>query len=235
MTIHNALPVTTLNPRHRRSHAIADEIRVLILRGQLKAGDKLPTETNLCSQFGVSRTTLREAVQMLRSTGLLEVTPGRGSYVRSPSLSALMPSLILAARSQSYTQAEVISLRHVLQREALQNIQRQHARLKEPLRQLFAHTLNLNARAEENAETEAKWHLALQALSGNAMSGVMVQILLGLGAESRTQSYQTAESTTLRMHALLRINTALIEGDFAAAERTLAQLHTTSFSATRAA
>lgn len=81
-----SLAITPLLPRSRRSATIAESLRALITGGQLKPGDKLPTEAMLCQQFGVSRTTLREAIQMLRTNGLLEVTPGRGSFVRVPDI-----------------------------------------------------------------------------------------------------------------------------------------------------
>lgn len=70
------LPTVQRPEKVRRSTAVADCLREMITSGQLKPGDKLPTEEKLCQHFGVSRTTLREAVQSLRSAGILEVTPG---------------------------------------------------------------------------------------------------------------------------------------------------------------
>jgi DNA-binding FadR family transcriptional regulator len=52
-----------------------------ILAGDLPAGHKLPSETELIEEFGVSRTVVREAVTRLRAEGLVETFQGRGSFV----------------------------------------------------------------------------------------------------------------------------------------------------------
>ncbi|MBQ3078356.1 MAG: FadR family transcriptional regulator [Clostridia bacterium] len=49
----------------------------------LVPGEKLPNEAALCERFGVSRTTVREAVRSLAAQGVLEVRRGRGTYVSS--------------------------------------------------------------------------------------------------------------------------------------------------------
>jgi DNA-binding FadR family transcriptional regulator len=52
-----------------------------ILAGDLPAGHKLPSESQLIEEFGVSRTVIREAVTRLRAEGLVETFHGRGSFV----------------------------------------------------------------------------------------------------------------------------------------------------------
>lgn len=52
-----------------------------ILAGELPAGHKLPSETELIEEFAVSRTVVREAVTRLRAEGLVETFQGRGSFV----------------------------------------------------------------------------------------------------------------------------------------------------------
>ncbi|MCT7658961.1 FadR/GntR family transcriptional regulator [Mycobacterium deserti] len=52
-----------------------------ILAGDLPPGHKLPSETELIDEYGVSRTVVREAVTRLRAEGLVETFQGRGSFV----------------------------------------------------------------------------------------------------------------------------------------------------------
>jgi DNA-binding FadR family transcriptional regulator len=52
-----------------------------ILAGELPPGHKLPSESELMEEFGVSRTVIREAVTRLRAEGLVETFHGRGSFV----------------------------------------------------------------------------------------------------------------------------------------------------------
>ena len=67
--------------RKSLSKQIADLIEEKIRTGDYQIGDKLPTEPNLMEIFGVSRNTVREAVQSLTHSGLLETRQGDGTYV----------------------------------------------------------------------------------------------------------------------------------------------------------
>ncbi|MEB3210032.1 MAG: phosphonate metabolism transcriptional regulator PhnF [Leptolyngbyaceae bacterium] len=62
---------------------IADKLRQDIRQGVYKEGDKLPTEQRLAELFGVNRHTLRQAIALLRSDGLVRVEQGRGTFVAS--------------------------------------------------------------------------------------------------------------------------------------------------------
>jgi GntR family phosphonate transport system transcriptional regulator len=60
---------------------IADKLRQDIRQGVYKEGDKLPTEQQLAELFGVNRHTLRQAIALLRTDGLVRVEQGRGTFV----------------------------------------------------------------------------------------------------------------------------------------------------------
>ena len=63
------------------SSAVVDALRRQIIDGTLQPGDKLPAESALEQQFGVSRTVVREALSRLQTTGLVEKYRGKGTYV----------------------------------------------------------------------------------------------------------------------------------------------------------
>jgi GntR family transcriptional repressor for pyruvate dehydrogenase complex len=63
------------------AHRVVAGLKSRILDGSLAPGAKLPSETELIDEYGVSRTVVREAVTRLRAEGLLETFQGRGSYV----------------------------------------------------------------------------------------------------------------------------------------------------------
>ena len=71
----------------------ADEIRETleqrIVEGEFKDGERLD-EVSLAKRFGVSRTPLREALRMLAGSGLVELIPRRGAFVRHPGLVELL-------------------------------------------------------------------------------------------------------------------------------------------------
>jgi len=58
-----------------------DQIKELIMEGELQPGDKLPSETHLSRELDVSRSSIREALRALVSQGIIEVRSGAGAYV----------------------------------------------------------------------------------------------------------------------------------------------------------
>lgn len=60
---------------------VVQELTQLIQAGQLKRGDRLPTEAELIDQMQVSRTVVREAISHLQAHGLIETRHGIGSFV----------------------------------------------------------------------------------------------------------------------------------------------------------
>src|SRR5438309_132612 len=71
-------------PRRGLHGAVVHEIGVRIIRGDLTPGEPLPTEDELGSQLGVSRTVLREAVKVLAAKRLVESRPKTGTRVLEP-------------------------------------------------------------------------------------------------------------------------------------------------------
>ncbi|MEV5607809.1 GntR family transcriptional regulator [Streptomyces sp. NPDC052225] len=98
---------TTLNGSRRRGpQEIADDLRERIRAGELRAGDRLPTQATLAEEFGVERGTVRQALQLLQSDGLLSnISKGSPPRIASsvpgrdepqPTMVGLAPRLVEA-------------------------------------------------------------------------------------------------------------------------------------------
>ena len=79
---------------------IADQIEKRILNGELRCGDRLPTERELAEQFQASRTAVREAMKILAQKGLVEMRPGRGTIVIDGAPEAMQNSIGLVMKLQ---------------------------------------------------------------------------------------------------------------------------------------
>ncbi len=86
-------PIKRLPPVSLIPEQIQDAIKQFILDNQLKHGDKLPSENNLSQQLGVSRNSVREAVQSLATLGILEVRRGSGLYVKGFTLQPIIENI----------------------------------------------------------------------------------------------------------------------------------------------
>src|SRR5512143_3600157 len=69
-------------PKRRRLHEdVAEQVRDAILDGRFAPGTKLPPERELAAEFGVNRTSVREAIKVLEGLGLVSVRQGDGATV----------------------------------------------------------------------------------------------------------------------------------------------------------
>ncbi len=75
------------------SKTVVEQIELLILRGVLRPGERLPSERDLSDRMGVSRPSLREAVSELQESGLLETKAGSGIFVSDRLDSSFSPAL----------------------------------------------------------------------------------------------------------------------------------------------
>lgn len=103
----------------KTGEAVAALIRRRIVRGELPVGTKLPTEEELTEQFGIARTTLREALRILESQGLIHIKRGRGGggTVTMPDLSRLSESFAGALQMRHTTFDDLDSARRLIEPE----------------------------------------------------------------------------------------------------------------------
>ncbi len=110
-------PARARRPPREKPQQIADELRRLIVAGELSEGDSLGHEPELVERFGVSRPSLREALRILEAEGLITVVRGvlGGVVVHEPSerMTARTTALVLQARNVSV--ADVHDARRLLE------------------------------------------------------------------------------------------------------------------------
>ncbi len=174
----------------------AERIALSILRGEYPPGSTLPTETQMQATMDVSRTCLREALQILAGKGLITSRPKLGTIVR-PSmdwnyLDAKMLSWRQKAMPRQVFLEELMRIRTIIEPEAvalaavnasteqLENIRKAHGVM----------VAKNGVRSPETLEADVLFHRLILSASGNAL-------LSGLGAcieESlRSSIYATAE------------------------------------------
>jgi len=97
----------------RASDEVVQQVKARIFGGQLAPGDQLPSEKDLAERFGLSRITIRDALRVLESEGLIEIRVGArgGAFVARPSADRVSESLTTLLRFQQITIEELIEAR----------------------------------------------------------------------------------------------------------------------------
>lgn len=112
-------------PRRTLHDELLERLRQMIVDGDLAPGVKVP-EKDLCEQFAVSRTPLREALKVLANEGLVTLTPNRGAMVSELTLSDLEETFPVMGALEAL--AGELACRHVTEPE-LKRIRQIHDRM----------------------------------------------------------------------------------------------------------
>jgi len=153
------------------SEEIVDQIKDLISRGDLRPGQRIPSERELASFLGVSRPSVREAIMVLEAMGFLESRQGGGTYVRS-----------LADATMADPLANMVERRDPRMLHALTEVRigletwsayLAAKRAEEPeierLRELYAIMVEQASSGGWDAEIDAQFHLTITAATHNTL------------------------------------------------------------------
>ncbi|MGW7516237.1 FadR/GntR family transcriptional regulator [Streptomyces sp. NPDC054796] len=160
----------------RAYQRVAEQIEERILSGELPAGARLPAERELVNQFAVGRSTVREALRVLQSAGLVRSRPGDplGAEVLGVSPDNLSRALGRLTRSHVSTLGELVQFRMVLDAESNRLAARLHgeddlARMAEQIARM--ETLK-GAGLRAFSEADALFHQAVARASRNSLLGL---------------------------------------------------------------
>jgi DNA-binding FadR family transcriptional regulator len=160
---------------------IADELRRLIVAGDLDEGDSLGHEPDLIERFGVSRPSLREALRILEAEGLITVVRGvqGGVVVHRPDqrLTARTAALVLQSRNVSL--ADVFQARTIIEPAAVRLVAagRNRRSCARRLRSLIADEESAIDDPEAFGQANALFHSELVAMAGNQTLTILAEML----------------------------------------------------------
>jgi DNA-binding FadR family transcriptional regulator len=104
--------------KRKASHQVADALCGMLRSGSYRVGERMPSEQELGTELGVSRSTVREAVRELTSLGVLEIQHGRGTFVRSLRPDLLLRGDSLLEQPNDRIREELLEVRGIVEPEA---------------------------------------------------------------------------------------------------------------------
>lgn len=165
------------------SQAVIRQIELLILRGILRPGERLPSERELAERLEVSRPSLRDAIAHLQEAGLLSAKPGAGVYVADVLGSAFAPALIELFSRHDEAVFDYLSFRRDMEGLAAERAA-QHGSDTDlaVIQTLFAKMEAVHTRknADEEARLDAQFHMAIIEASHNVVMLHMMRSMYDL-------------------------------------------------------
>ena len=171
--------------RAKVSDEVAKQIKALISEGKLKPGDRLPPERELIKQFGISRPSLREALNSLVTMGFLEVKQAKRTYVKSVTSGRMQDPLSLLIQTDTQKIHDLIEVRKAMeawgayyaaQRASEEDIERLEKILKE-MKQAIEND-------QPWGKEDADFHLAIAQATHNTIQIHLMSTIYDLLKES---------------------------------------------------
>ena len=161
------------------SQVIEQKIEEAILQKKFSPGQKLPSEMELCAMFGVSRTSLREAVRMLSARGLLTIKKGSGIFVNDYSTDHGHKHMSLFLEL-SFDKSYILQLLEV-RKMSEPSIARQAAenRTEDDMKDLEGNLQDLIECDEHDAMLEAEIDMEFHSLVAKASGNPLIPIMMG--------------------------------------------------------
>ena len=215
-------------PLREKPQRIADEIRQLIVRGDLSEGEWLGREPDLIDRFGVSRPSLREALRILEAEGLISVKRGvlGGVIVHRPDerITARTAALVLQARNVPL--ADVYHARGMIEPVAARLVAASRSRRSAAaeLRRLIAEQLEVIDDPEAFGRANSRFHARLVELAGNQTLSLVAEMLNEIVARAVTAVSQAdagKDTGAIRLRGLrsqARLAALIEDGQATAAE-----------------
>ncbi len=174
---------------------VAEQLQMLIVEQKLKLGDQLAAERDLATEFGVSRTAIREATKILCERGLVQVDPGRGTFVVRPNVDSVAESIGLFVRMRGNPFAQLMEVRRTLEVEiAGLAAERAQATNLECMR-LAIERMDANIEVPEvYIEADHDFHQALAEAAQNEIFSLFTRSIVNLVQESRRLVMSKTES-----------------------------------------
>lgn len=217
-----ALPVERIRPAYRQ---VADQLRHCIVTGQLVAGQRLPIEPEMAKAFGVSRSTVREALGNLASSGLVMTRRGvnGGTWVAVPSTDQirgfLTDSIGLMMHAETLTEEGILEARLLLEVPVARlAAQRRNA---EQLQRLGSDVVRGRASEAEHRSRGRSFHLTLLEAAGNPLLDLMARPVFDVLTTRFVARASSTEFWTKVDNEHRLIHAAVLAGDADLAEETM--------------
>ncbi|MTH77319.1 FadR/GntR family transcriptional regulator [Paracoccus aestuariivivens] len=156
---------------------VRDELRRQILAGDYKPGDRLPSESRLTQEFGVSRTVVREAIAALRADGIVESKQGAGVFILPPS-EAGPPVFRDVDPDRVSSIIEILELRTALECDGAALAATRHSPAQEEeILEAFQRLTELARQHRPTAEADFAFHMAIARASNNSRFAEVLQLI----------------------------------------------------------
>lgn len=186
---------------------IIDELTDAILCGRWKPGDKIPTETELAAAFNTARNSVREAIKVLVSLGLLNIRRASGTYVATSFSDKMLNPLIYSFALESGSTKELLELRQMFHQNCVSlAIKNAHPedfdRIRQSCDDYVALLKDDTVTAEQLLDADIAFHDSVSQATHNILLQRISYVIERIGRPNRLESMKYVISINQRSYLI---------------------------------
>ena len=192
--------------RESLADVVVNKLQQQVTSGHYKVGEKLPSEPELMQQFGVGRSTIREAIRILANTGLIRVQQGLGTFVQlqQNTVEPFHQSLLRAEGADVNEVRQLLELK-IAEKAALNRTPEDIAVMTVLLQK--RHDAALRNEPEACIEADIQFHIRLAMASKNEVLADLYKII----ADKMKKSFMEVFITTETLLSKQSMHTSLLQ------------------------
>lgn len=161
--------------RRNKYEEVAADLVARLRQGEFQPGDRLPAERTLATEYGVSRSVIREAVRAMEQLGCVTSRVGGGSYVKTPDASSIADSFSIVFEQDGAFAEELIETRLILETQiARMAAQRRTQNQLEAMEQTITDMKEALDQGKPGEQLDARFHQLLADAAGNRVLAAAV-------------------------------------------------------------
>lgn len=219
-------PPKTDEETARGTERVLAYFRERILSGEMKTGERLPSERDLAATLNVGRPLLREAMRALAMLGLVDIRHGSGAFVGKADISVLTDFFTFSLAEEQNVSEDIVQARMAIECQAIRlACERATDADLDRIGGCLTALINTLSDPEKGGEADFRFHAAIvQASHSQALITLyraISELLVRSHVERRRTTYDSPEIIDDLVESHRRVFLSIVEGDGDAADRRL--------------
>lgn len=194
---------------------VAYEVKQYIVDGNLTPGDRLPSESELMTEYGVSRSSIREAIRLLRAENVVEIKKGVGTFVSQRTGIADDPlGLQFSTKDKADLLEDLLEARLLIEPEiAFLAAMRVEKRDIEKLHTILENIRKTTVHSDEHTMLDVEFHTAIARCTHNSVLKKVVPIICESIIEGYPETIYTEGSFERSIKSHINLFDSIQKGD----------------------
>ncbi|RAJ10551.1 DNA-binding FadR family transcriptional regulator [Chitinophaga skermanii] len=190
---------------------VAGQLQAMITSGKYKIDEKLPTEPALMEQYGVGRSSIREAIRILENNGIVRVQQGSGTYVAATKVTEPLTKKFQRAKLQDLDELRKMLEVKIAEKAAVNRTEKDIQKMRTALSK--RHQFSLEGNLDATIEADIQFHSAIAEAAKNIVLLDLYQTIARHIQQNFKEIHENTDAFTFSQDLHQGLLDAIVAGD----------------------